>query len=620
MIATPFFSAQANSDDDKAGLRMAGIQVPEGFSLELFAGDDQVSSPAALCFDDWGNLYVAESHRWWGGVKDIRDFPELLIEDLSSETTQDRMALYELAAERGIIPMETWTARSDLIRLLKDEDGDGRADLASVFADGFDSPLEGPGGGLLYGRDRIYYANLPHLWELRDENRDGLAEEVKSLQGGFGPRMGIRGHDLHGLVWGPDGRVYWSVGDRGYPARINDGIRRSSSLEGAVFRCEADGSGMEVYYTGLRNPQELAFDAFGNLFTGDAPGREGDPGRLVYLMEGGDSGWHAGHHILQAFGEELGLVTPSYPNPSDGETGPITAWLAEGLCLPRDEEQPGWILPPIGNLSWGARGVVYNYGGTAFPPRYDDHFFACNTGGEQRGNVDVFSVVPSGAGFSMQTWEKAWMSGAELTDVEFGPDGRLYLSNFPSDPSGKGAIFAVLDEQARQTSLVQETHELLIQSCWEWSDHDLSDLLSHEDYRVRLRAQFALVKKGTSSLKLFQAALEQDRRFPRKLHGLWGIGQLARQGSSTSPKQALVRALRQADPLIRSQAAKLIGDLQSRAEGVALLSLLDDADLRVQAWAAIGLGKCGVHEAIGPMLDALGRNADEDAFLRHGLV
>ncbi|MEM0969837.1 MAG: HEAT repeat domain-containing protein, partial [Verrucomicrobiota bacterium] len=253
-------------------------------------------------------------------------------------------------------------------------------------------------------------------------------------------------------------------------------------------------------------------------------------------------------------------------------------------------------------------------------PRYDDHFFACNTGGEQRGNVDVFSVVPSGAGFSMQTWEKAWMSGAELTDVEFGPDGRLYLSNFPSDPSGKGAIFAVLDEQARQTSLVQETHELLIQSFWEWSDHDLSDLLSHEDYRVRLRAQFALVKKGTSSLKLFQAALEQDRRFPRKLHGLWGIGQLARQGSSTSPKQALVRALRQADPLIRSQAAKLIGDLQSRAEGVALLSLLDDADLRVQAWAAIGLGKCGVHEAIGPMLDALGRNADEDAFLRHGLV
>ena len=79
---------------------------------------------------------------------------------------------------------------------------------------------------------------IPSLIRLEDKNHDGLAETRDVVYTGFGVRVALRGHDMHGLAIGLDGRLYWSIGDRGYHLELDDGRVMHSPGEGAVFRCE----------------------------------------------------------------------------------------------------------------------------------------------------------------------------------------------------------------------------------------------------------------------------------------------------------------------------------------------------------------------------------------------
>ncbi|MCA9071028.1 MAG: PQQ-dependent sugar dehydrogenase, partial [Planctomycetaceae bacterium] len=247
-------------------LAIQGFKIPEGMQGKLVAAEPDLANPVAFCIDAQGRFYICETFRQKKGVEDNRGHMNWLHDDLAAQTVEDRLAFFRKHLKAKV---EDYAKEQDRIRLLTDTDGDGTIDQATIFADGFNNILDGTGAGVLAYRGNVYYTCIPDLWLLNDKDNDGKAEAKKSLAYGFGVRVAFRGHDMHGLTIGPDGRLYFSIGDRGLNVTTKEGKQLLYPDTGVVLRCELDGSNLEVFASGLRNPQELAFDDAGNLFTGD---------------------------------------------------------------------------------------------------------------------------------------------------------------------------------------------------------------------------------------------------------------------------------------------------------------------------------------------------------------
>ena len=188
---------------------VSGFTLPEGMTMTAIAADPLVANPVAFCLDEQGQIYVCETFRQSRGVEDNRGHRDWLETDLSLQTVAERVAMFrKFLGDKA----ETYTVHEDRIRLLTDTDGDGLLDEATDFADGFRGIEEGTGAGVLAIDGDVYYTCIPRLWRLRDDDGDGVAEHREALHDGYGVRVAFRGHDMHGLALGPDGRIYFSIG------------------------------------------------------------------------------------------------------------------------------------------------------------------------------------------------------------------------------------------------------------------------------------------------------------------------------------------------------------------------------------------------------------------------
>jgi putative membrane-bound dehydrogenase-like protein len=139
--------------------------VPEDVEVSLFAKEPLVRNPCAITFDAKGRLCVGMGPQY---------------RNPKPETPGDSV----------------W--------ILIDADGDGTADSRVQFATGFNSIQ-----GLAWrGRD-LYVANAPDLTIARDLDGDDEADEYVRLF----TDLGNLEHALHGLNFGPDGKLYMSKGN-----------------------------------------------------------------------------------------------------------------------------------------------------------------------------------------------------------------------------------------------------------------------------------------------------------------------------------------------------------------------------------------------------------------------
>lgn len=566
---------------------------PANFKVELVAHEPQLQHPVAFSIDEKGRFFISESHRFPNHVRSVFAHLDWLDDDLAS-TTHSSLTNYVNRRLGTNAPTASSKRVSELIRLLEASGGDGKLDRSSVFAAGFDEPYTGTAEGVLAWNGNVWFTAAPDVWRLKDDNGKGVARQ--SILHGFGVHLGYAGHELHSLRLGPDGKLYFSMGDRGFHVE-RDGRVLARADCGGVLRCNLDGSDPELIAWGLRNPMALTFDDRGNLFVCDNNADIGDRSRWLQIIEGADYGWRIGFQYL----ERAKLPSP---------------WHSERLWHLAWPGQPAWHLPSLGHASAGPSGLTFNPG-TGLSSRYDGHFFLADWRAATTGGILAFANRPKGATYEITEptqllWEML------VTDVQFGVEGGLYLSDWVQGwgGSGKGRIYRVFEPAVVSSPLVRETKKILGEGMQKRSAAELTTLLAHRDQRVRQNAQFALAEKNDVA-SLTQSATHGTNLVAR-LHGIWGLGQIATTNAAASAP--LLPLLADNDVEIRTQTARVLGDARAAAAFDGLVKLLQDPSQRAQLFAAQALGKLGRKDAVAPLFAMLAANPGQDAYLRHAGV
>ncbi|HET6574609.1 MAG TPA: PVC-type heme-binding CxxCH protein, partial [Fimbriiglobus sp.] len=626
-------TAAPNPDAEQAG---KAAQVEKGLTVALWAAEPLLANPVSFAFDSHDRCFVAETTRFNNGVPDTRNFMHWLDDDIGSRSVADRLAMYKRHNYTGYEKFD------DQLRLVRDTDGDGRADASTVFSGGYHRPEDGLAAGVLARKGDVYFTNIPSLYRLRDKDGDGKADEKESLSTGYGVRVQFVGHDLHGLRMGPDGKLYFSVGDRGLNVTTKEGKKLFNPDSGAVLRCDLDGANLEIVHVGLRNPQELAFDDYGNLFTYDNNSDSGDRARWVQIVEGGDSGWRCGY--------QYGTLMHNASVPQ-GNRGP---WNAEKIWhVPGpDGGPPAYVVPPLANFGNGPSGITY-YPGVGLPDRYKGHFFACDfTANPGSSVIWSLAVKPKGASFEVVDLHP-FVKNMVPTDCEFGPDGAFYWLDWVGgwNPPGKGRIFRVTDPEAMKNPAVAEAKKLLAEGFEKKSIEELAKLLEHPHRQVRQEAQFELAfRKAAEAVPAFAEVAKGSKNLIARLHAIWGLGMITPRARSkdVAAARTLYRTLTgltsDADSTVRLAAVKVLGERplgkdgerggalipEANAVRVAVPKLLSDSEPAVRAAAAIAFVRCDslgravypgyVQEFYAPLFNLLKTNDNQDAYLRHAAV
>lgn len=229
--ATPAVSNSPRVVGRPAGAR---LRVPEGFAANLFAAD--LEHPRWMAVAENGDVFLAEP-------------------------------------------------RAGEITLLRDADGDGRAEQRTTFADGFERPH-----GLAFHRDHLYVADIERVWRIPYRAGDLEARGERAPVTAPEALGSGRGHWTRNIAFHPDGsRFFVAIGSRG-------NIAEEAVPRATVQVFDADGSGQRTFAAGLRNPVGIAFrpgsaDLYVVVNERDGLGDGLVPDYLTRVEEGGFYGW-----------------------------------------------------------------------------------------------------------------------------------------------------------------------------------------------------------------------------------------------------------------------------------------------------------------------------------------
>lgn len=508
--------------------RFPPLVVPAGFKATLFACDPLIEYPSAVALGPRpGSIYLAIDYMTGLGTEIVRH---------------------------------------DEIRLVEDTDGDGYADKATVYAEGFNS-IE----GLTYHGGTVYAMHAPFWTALRDTDGDGKADQRRDLHSGLGLPPEENPHRLHcanGLMMGHDGWLYLALGDHGcdVPRPEDDRLVLNG---GGILRCRPDGSDLHVFATGLRNIYDVALDEDLNVFVRD---NEND---------GGDYKIRVCHSFL---GADHGYPYLYY-------------------------ERPDEALPPLADLGLGSSAGGLCYLENQFPAEYRGNLFFCEWGRA------VVRYRPQRVGGGFAPVEEVQFAAAaqddpygfKPTDVVVERDGSLIVADWADGQKpkrGRGRVYRIrwVGEGAIDASVGEFLRNPLPSS--------LIAQLDSDSYYKRVLAQEAITAGGPETVAALREAIAELGRLGvlGRLHAVWI---LARDDSPSSHETLFNLAQHDADSRVRAQAVRALADLAdpvlaqhrlSAGRGDAVIaqrlsSLADKNDPRVLLDVIVAMGRLRWPEA-----------------------
>lgn len=481
------------------------LEVAEGLEATLFASEPMLVNPCDMDIDARGRVWITEgaNYRKWSN-------PPLRPE-------------------------------GDRIVILEDTNSDGTADKSTTF---YQDPTINSALGICVLGNKVIVSCSPHVFVLTDSDGDDKADKRELMF------TGIKGvqhdHGVHAFVFGPDGKLYFNMGNDGRqierPASrecpLNGPVPKVESKlvvdeagnqvtangkpyrQGLVFRCNLDGSEFETLGHNFRNNYEVCVDSFGTLWQSDNDD-DGNRGvRINYVMEFGNFGYQ--DELTGAgWGEAWKKANAKEKIPDDQK------WRYHW-----HQDDPG-VVPNLLNTGAGSPCGILVYEGDLLPKLFQGQIIHADSGPR---TVRAYPVTLDGAGY------KAYMldilSGGDAwyrpSDVCVAPDGSLFIADW-NDPgvgghnmgdnkpeSLRGRVYRIAPKGHKYsvpgTRSIASPNLAVRYEAWTElhkrgadAEAELKKLWADSDQRVRARALHLLARiKGKGQTYIDLAARDKD--------------------------------------------------------------------------------------------------------------
>jgi putative membrane-bound dehydrogenase-like protein len=370
----------SESQKHEAQHALAGLKIDPELEITTFATEPMLKNPTNMDIDSKGRVWITEAFNY-----------------------------------RPAIAGNPTNPAGDRIIILEDTNDDGKADKEKVF---YQSPELNAPLGIAVLDSMVIVAQSPYIWKLYDDNHDDKADRKEIMFQGIGGEQ--HDHGAHAFTFGPDGKLYFNLGNegkqlvdaKGKPVLDQDGdiIGPNKYKQGMVFRCNLDGSQVECLGQNFRNNFEVALDSYGALWQSDNDD-DGNKGvRINAVFEHGNYGY------------------------TDEMTG--EGWSVKRTNLETEIPLQHWhlndpgVVPNLLQTGSGSPTGILVYEGQLLPAKFQNQIIHADAGPNV---VRAYPTKAQGAGYTasilnlVEGVKDQWFRPA---DVTVAPDGSIFIADW----------------------------------------------------------------------------------------------------------------------------------------------------------------------------------------------